>query len=250
MRCLRRTSPFVRSGVYSASFLLFYSFFSSDYARRKLRSKEDQFFPGISPRTFEVADRFVAKLDVPLRHVALAADDTKLLATFRPFFNGETGQWYILGGTGEPLLVADPDKLREDLDRAKLTKATKVSTILFLFMLLFDKSLLSILLLNRFVFGRWRYLFRSFLQWFWPPSRLQTMSQRLYCTTTRCKYFEGSGQRIYGQHRMPAMARRRSERISGLSGQMQKLLTHERSRRPLKKWQTFQSKYPCILVGL
>ncbi|KAL5521769.1 MARS2_1 [Sanghuangporus sanghuang] len=98
----------------------------SERSLRRLRAKEPQFLPGISSRSFELADKFVSALRLPRRVIALSADDTKLLPTFRPFFNSEEGKWYIVGGTGESLLVNDPDKLRDELDRAQLKKATKV----------------------------------------------------------------------------------------------------------------------------
>lgn len=71
-------------------------------------------------------------LNVPGNIVALAADDTQLLPTFRPFLDRETRQWYIVGGSGEPLLVTDPENLRSELESAGLEKATKVRYIFFI----------------------------------------------------------------------------------------------------------------------
>ncbi|OCB83926.1 hypothetical protein A7U60_g9133 [Sanghuangporus baumii] len=92
----------------------------------KIRAKQPQFVGGISPRSFDLVDNFVTALKVPQRIVGLSADDTKLLPTFRPFFDREADGWYIVGGTGESLLVTDPTTLREDLESAQQQKATKV----------------------------------------------------------------------------------------------------------------------------
>lgn len=102
-------------------------FRSHIHGHRTRLAKEPQFKPGISTRSFELVDKFVTSLNVPGRHVAVSADDTKLLATFRPFLDRETHEWYIVGGCGEPLLVSNIEELHEELDRAGLQKATKVS---------------------------------------------------------------------------------------------------------------------------
>ncbi|KAL5536122.1 MARS2_3 [Sanghuangporus sanghuang] len=92
----------------------------------KQRAKEPQFLPGISPRSFDLVDKFVSSLKVPMRIVALSADDTKLFPTFRTFQNRETEELYIVGGVGDPFLVGDPTSLHAELDKAQLKKATKV----------------------------------------------------------------------------------------------------------------------------
>lgn len=66
------------------------------------------------------------ELKVPANHVALSADDTKLLPAFRVFLNREENKWYIVGGTGDPYLVSSMDELRKELKRADMEKATKV----------------------------------------------------------------------------------------------------------------------------
>ena len=98
-----------------------------------MRAKDPQFTLGISNRSFDVAANFVQALQVYHRHVALSANDTKLLATYRPFYDRESHQWFILGGVGEPLVVGDSKDLQEELERAELRKATKVSISFFLF---------------------------------------------------------------------------------------------------------------------
>lgn len=61
--------------------------------------------------------------------MALSADDTKLLDAFSLFYDRQSGSWFIVGGAGEPLLITDPDSFEEELARAKLEKATKVSNL-------------------------------------------------------------------------------------------------------------------------
>lgn len=72
------------------------------------------------------ADEFISALNIPKRYVALSADDTKLLPKLKQFKDRESGQYYIVGGTGEPLLVTDPGSLDETLQNAKIELATKV----------------------------------------------------------------------------------------------------------------------------
>lgn len=61
--------------------------------------------------------------------MALSADDTKLLDALSLFRDRQSGSWFIVGGAGEPLLINDPDNFQEELSRAKLEKATKVSNL-------------------------------------------------------------------------------------------------------------------------
>ena len=75
-------------------------------------------------------EQFVSTLKVPNRIVAVSADDTKLLPTFRPFLDHEKRAWYIVGAVGGPILVADVEKLGEELGKAQIKKATKVFMIL------------------------------------------------------------------------------------------------------------------------
>ena len=62
-----------------------------------------------------------------LRVVALSVDDTKLLASLQPFLEHESGKWFLIGSTGEPIEIPDPENFEELLDKAHASKATKVN---------------------------------------------------------------------------------------------------------------------------
>ncbi|THH18184.1 hypothetical protein EW146_g2755 [Bondarzewia mesenterica] len=57
--------------------------------------------------------------------VGLMSDDTKLMAALRPYRDVD-GKLYILGGTGEPMLLVDPDALISALRSGTIKKGTKV----------------------------------------------------------------------------------------------------------------------------
>jgi hypothetical protein len=61
--------------------------------------------------------------------VGLACDDTKLLPALRPYFDRATEQHYLLGSTGEPMLLADPDELAAVIKDGKIQKAQKVLSL-------------------------------------------------------------------------------------------------------------------------
>jgi hypothetical protein len=53
-------------------------------------------------------------------------DDTKLLPAFRPYFDGSTKKWFLVGNTGEPLEISDISALETQINSAKESLATKV----------------------------------------------------------------------------------------------------------------------------
>jgi hypothetical protein len=66
------------------------------------------FYQGISQRALKHALTYLSNYNYPQNApLALSVDDTKLLPTFRPYFDGSTKKWYIIGNTGEPLEVSD-----------------------------------------------------------------------------------------------------------------------------------------------
>jgi hypothetical protein len=86
-------------------------------------------FPiGIQDRSFELAIEHLKRLEYngPL---GLACNDTKLLPALRPYYNKATDKHYVLGSTGEPSILADPDKLKAVLERGEAEKASKVGFI-------------------------------------------------------------------------------------------------------------------------
>ena len=84
-------------------------------------------FPvGITPKTFERILEIMASLEYtgPL---CLSCDDTKVHATLRVYYDGIQKKHFLVGGTGDPLHIADPDHLRDVIATAKIEKATKAS---------------------------------------------------------------------------------------------------------------------------
>lgn len=59
--------------------------------------------------------------------VGLSCDDTKLTPAFRPYYDKTTDKHYLLGSTGKPMVLADPDDLANVIEQGILEKATKVS---------------------------------------------------------------------------------------------------------------------------
>ncbi|KAG2152842.1 hypothetical protein DEU56DRAFT_977227 [Suillus clintonianus] len=57
---------------------------------------------------------------------SLCCDNTKLYSAWRIFWDAEKEAHYLIGGIGEPYLVANLDALREIIKEAKLTLATKM----------------------------------------------------------------------------------------------------------------------------
>ncbi|THH16946.1 hypothetical protein EW146_g3772 [Bondarzewia mesenterica] len=82
---------------------------------------------GITERTFELVVEFLTKLEWK-GPVGLMSDDTKLMAALRPYRDVD-GKLYILGGTGEPMLLVDPDALISALRSGTIKKGTKVRVV-------------------------------------------------------------------------------------------------------------------------
>lgn len=65
--------------------------------------------------------------------LGLSCDDTKLFAAWRMYWDGDKQAHYVVGGVGGPLLVADPEKLKDLLEDTNAVKATKVCISAFTF---------------------------------------------------------------------------------------------------------------------
>ncbi|PSR70772.1 hypothetical protein PHLCEN_2v13350, partial [Hermanssonia centrifuga] len=92
---------------------------------RHNEARQPRFPLGITQRTFDLVQIHINKLEYhgPL---GLSCDDTKLHPAFRPYYtNGDDG-CYILGGTGEPLQIANPDEFNDTVTSGQLEKATKL----------------------------------------------------------------------------------------------------------------------------
>ena len=91
------------------------------------RSASSGFRQGISQQVLERALTYLSDYNYPQNApLALSVDDTKLLPAFRPYFDGSTKKWYIVGNTGEPLEVSDLGALESQLEDARASLATKL----------------------------------------------------------------------------------------------------------------------------
>lgn len=91
----------------------------------------------ISPQTFKLVADYLQALDYD-GPVALSCDDTKLFATYRLYWDAEKKSYFLVGGTGGPIPVADPNSVKQVIKAAQSVKATKVCAII-LFPSLFIK---------------------------------------------------------------------------------------------------------------
>jgi len=91
------------------------------------RSTSPGFCQGISHHVQERALAYLSDYNYPQHGpLAMSVDDTKLLPAFRPYFNGSTKKWYIVGNTGGPLEVSDLSTLEHQLESARASLATKL----------------------------------------------------------------------------------------------------------------------------
>ena len=91
------------------------------------RSIRPTFLQGISPQALQHAHNYLDDYNYPAdAPLALSVDDTKLLATFRPYFDRSAGKWFLVGNVGEPLEVSDIDELADQINSAQEHLATKL----------------------------------------------------------------------------------------------------------------------------
>jgi hypothetical protein len=90
------------------------------------RSQQPRFPVGIQERTFDLVVHRLQQVEYD-GPVALSCDDTKLLASFRPYYDADRGGYYLMGHVGEPFELPDPDAFRSVVNEESLQKATKVN---------------------------------------------------------------------------------------------------------------------------
>ena len=91
------------------------------------RSASPGFCQGISQQVLEHALRYLNDYKYPQNTpLSLSVDDTRLLPAFRPYFDGSTKKWYVVGHVGEPLEVSDIGTLESQLEGARASLATKL----------------------------------------------------------------------------------------------------------------------------
>ena len=89
------------------------------------RSRQPRFPIGIQPRTFRIAEDILSKLNYR-GPVALSCDDSKLLASFRPYYDKERDGFFLIGHFGEEYQLADPESFENVIIENSFVKATKV----------------------------------------------------------------------------------------------------------------------------
>jgi hypothetical protein len=85
------------------------------------------FCQGISHQALEHVHKYLKDYKYPANApLALSVDNTKLLPTLRPYFDGASKKWFLVGTTGEPLEISDLGLLEEQIESARSQLATKL----------------------------------------------------------------------------------------------------------------------------
>jgi hypothetical protein len=89
------------------------------------RACQPRFPIGIQPRTFELVKETLQQLqyDGP---VGLSCDDTKLLASFHPYYDEDRKGYFLMGHIGEPYQILNHEDFQLVIQNKELQKATKV----------------------------------------------------------------------------------------------------------------------------
>ena len=96
--------------------------------RRLHRSHQPRFPIGIQERTFTLVVQRLNELQYN-GPVALSCDDTKLLASLRPYYDQDREGYFLMGHVGQPLQLLDHEAFRTVVNENQLEKATKVRKI-------------------------------------------------------------------------------------------------------------------------
>ncbi|KAJ7889679.1 hypothetical protein B0H13DRAFT_2532168 [Mycena leptocephala] len=101
---------------------------------KHITSKTPRFPIGITDETFVYATQYLEDYKYPHgAPLSLSVDDTKLFPALRPLYDGVNQRWYIVGTTGEHILVPNPEGLHETLD--ELESSAELATKLRLWVL-------------------------------------------------------------------------------------------------------------------
>ncbi|PPR07227.1 hypothetical protein CVT24_010170 [Panaeolus cyanescens] len=92
---------------------------------RVQRARQPRFPIGIQERTFKLAKEQLQNLQY-IGPVALSCDDTKLLASLRPYYDSDRKGFFLLGAVGDPIQILDVDHFREIVRLQTIKKATKL----------------------------------------------------------------------------------------------------------------------------
>ncbi|KAJ3764981.1 hypothetical protein FB446DRAFT_612065, partial [Lentinula raphanica] len=90
------------------------------------RANVPKFPVDITERSFELALEHVNKIGFAEGPYIVCVDDTELQLAIRPFYDADRDVYCLLGSTGIPLTVANPEEFHEALQNALVEKATKL----------------------------------------------------------------------------------------------------------------------------
>ncbi|KJA12983.1 hypothetical protein HYPSUDRAFT_152101 [Hypholoma sublateritium FD-334 SS-4] len=94
---------------------------------RQMRSSKPAFIQGIGAHTLDRAKEYLQDYGYPREGpLATGVDDTKLLESLQPYYDGDHKKWFLVGATGQPMLVANIDLLQSEINQARNLKATKL----------------------------------------------------------------------------------------------------------------------------
>lgn len=93
---------------------------------RMREARQPRFPLEICNRTFELVTDYLSSVNYS-GPTSLSCDDTKLFSTLRLYWDSQKKAHYLLGGIDSPILVNDPENVKEAIAAAKDKKATKVS---------------------------------------------------------------------------------------------------------------------------
>jgi hypothetical protein len=148
---------------------------------RVQRARQAGFPIGLQDRCWDLVKDRLRVYDYT-EPVGLSCDDTKLFAAFRPYYDLEREKYFILGCTGEPLEINDPDDFSRIVKEAHVQKATKVRDPRY------NIPVISCLLSVSFDYGAFKYHYQDWRLSLWQPW-LSPMTLMLKVSTRMAKSF-------------------------------------------------------------
>ncbi|KAG8750738.1 hypothetical protein FRC11_010105 [Ceratobasidium sp. 423] len=92
---------------------------------RRQRARDLRFPSGICDTVFDLARSYLDKVGYN-GLVCLACDDTKLSPALRTYYDSTTEEWKLIGGVGEPIVIANNEELLKILRSGNIQKASKI----------------------------------------------------------------------------------------------------------------------------
>ncbi|KAF4587012.1 hypothetical protein EYR40_011031 [Pleurotus pulmonarius] len=121
--------------VHPEAYCLFTSKFGgrSEHSMLKICSTKPKMTVGISEATLKRVIKYLDDYNYPQdAPLARAVDDTKLHAALRLYYDQSKKTWFLLGSTGDPLIIANPELLPELIQQASSDIEKKLLQILLI----------------------------------------------------------------------------------------------------------------------